>query len=621
MQWLGIFIILLSTIGYLYVVHKKLNIDFSFVPLIVLSMIALVVYLGGIAHFLLETTYVVCGIGLLCFVYFLTQKPWKQGIQSFLSFYHFFFILGSLMFLVLLLNTKFIHYDNFSHWATVVKDVLLTNEFPTHTTTIIEFTNYPLGTTSLIYYGCKFLGHSQGIMLFIQGLLIFSCFYAMFGIIQEKKRFLLYIFLGAGCSLLSFFNITIRINNLLVDFILPVMSLAVFVIIYRYRHDLRKTWCIVPILGLLSIVKSTGAIFVLFDILYLGYFAFICQETRSKKNIPYFVLSLVSYLPIVIWQIHMKINFAGVTHKFDMTTSNLSSVYGGKTAAEVKQIIHLFIQSSFDLTSRQTIGVFLFEIVSIGACLFAYRVLNKKWKLLQAMIALDIMLVLYYVGILAMYIFSMPLDEAIYLAGFERYTSSIVVLFCGALVLCATVDIENSFAIKIGNQPNYRAFKSIQTKKYYQVGIIVLSAITIVTLLSEYNGMLYNQSQYPTSLPAKVEAVTGDRWNRDGKIDHHKYLVYASDNEGQVTNYYLQYISRYMLFADHIDGLCAFYEDNLVNLLKDYDYLVIVESDKDEKDLLNRYFNQSGDEKIYSVKELFAHMTPLARQQYEQIMK
>lgn len=620
MQWLGIVIILLSTIGYLYVVHKKFNIDFSFVPLIVLSMITLIVYFGGLAHLLLETTYVVCGIGMIFFIYFLMQKP-KQGIQSFCSFYHFFFILGSLMFLVLLLNTKFIHYDNFSHWATVVKDVLLTNEFPTRATTIIEFTNYPLGTTSLIYYGCYFLGHSQGTMLFIQGLLIFSCFYAMFGIIQEKKRFLLYVFLGAGCSLLSIFNITIRINNLLVDFLLPVMSLAVFVMIYKYRYDLRKTWCIVPVLGLLSIVKSTGAIFVLIDILYLGYFTFICKETRSKKNIPYFILSFISYLPIILWQVHMKIEFAGVTNKFDMTSANLSNVYGGKTMAEVKQIIQLFIQSSFDLTSRQTIGVFLFEIVSIGACIFAYRILNKKWKLLKALIALDVMLVLYYIGILAMYIFSMPLDEAIYLAGFERYTSSIVVLFCGALVLCATVDIENSFAIKIGNQSDYRSFKSVQTKKYYQIGIIVLSALTIVTLLSEYNGMIYNQSQYATSLPAKVEAVTGDRWNQNGEVDHHKYLVYASDNEGQVTNYYLQYISRYMLFADHIDGLCAFYEDNLVNLLKDYDYLVIVESDKEERDLLKRYFNQTGDEKIYSVKELFAHMTPLANKQYEQIVQ
>ena len=74
-----------------------------------------------------------------------------------------------------------------------------------------------------------------------------------------------------------------------------------------------------------------------------------------------------------------------------------------------------------------------------------------------------------------------------------------------------------------------------------------------------------------------------------------------------------------MLFADHVDGLCAFYEDNLVNLLKDYDYLVIVESDHDEKMLLKEYFNQSGKEKIYKVKDLFKTMTPAAKKQYQQI--
>lgn len=593
---------ILSLVGYFYVVKKLFKIDFKFVPLTVFSFIGLVVYFGGLANYLLEISYLIYGLGIICFIYYLFKHP----VIS-ISLFDCCFIIGSILFLSLLLNTNMIHYDNYSHWAIVIKEMIITNSFPTINSTVIDFMNYPLGTSSLIYYGCLFLGHSQGVMLFIQGIYIFACFYAIFGIIQERKRFLLYVFLASGCAILSIFNITIRINNLLVDFILPIVTLAVFSILYTYRNDLKKAMICIPILGILTIVKSTGVIFVGIDLVY---FIYLIIESKKIKNIKYFILSLLSFIPTILWNIHMT-SFSSIQHKFDVS-SNLQSV--DKTGEQIREIINLFIKSTFDFTSRQTLGVFIFEILAILTCVFVYIFLKKKWSLLKAMIALDIMLVLYYLGILAMYIFSMPLDEALYLAGFERYSASIVVLFCGALVMCATVDLENSFSIKMYDVYNYRAFKSVKTKKYYQVGIIVCLALSVITLLSEYNGMIYNQNQYDTSLVNQVKEVTGDRWQ--GNIDHSKYLVFASDKDSQVTNYYLQYITRYMLYADHVDGICLFYEDNLVNLLNQYDYLVIVETSKEERKLLKNYFNVDGDRGIYSVNKLFSKMTDLAKKQY-----
>ncbi|MDO5811653.1 MAG: hypothetical protein Q4Q31_01030 [Bacillota bacterium] len=613
MYFLKIIAFIGSIIGYFFIFRKLFKIDSFFVPLFTFSTLTLGVYLGGLCHYLLEVSYLLMFIGLGCFIYFLIKHPFKE-LKKFFNLFHLAFFIGCVLFFVLLLNSQFIHYDNFSHWGTVVKTMLLTNDFPNIQTPIIEFTNYPLGMSSFIYYGCLFLGHGQNIMLFMQGIYIFSCFYAIFGIIQEKKRFLLYTFLAAGCSLLSIFNITIRINNLLVDFVLPIVSLAVFSISYTYRHDLKKAMIALPILGLLTIVKSTGSIFALINLIYIIYLAFIDRDTRKKSNIKWVLPFALSYLPIILWQLHMKTAFAGVSNKFDVSSTQI------KTTNDIHKIIQLFIKSSFDFSSRQTLGIFIFEIVTIVATLFLYFFLKKKWALIKALIALDIMLILYYLGILAMYIFSMPLDEALYLAGFERYSASIVVLFCGALIMCATVDLENSFSIKMNDTYNYRAFKSIKTKKYYQMGIIASLSLAIITLLSEYNGMIYNQNQYQTSLVQEVKNVTGDRWNHK-TVDSHKYLTYASDKESQVTNYYLQYISRYMLFADHVDGVCLFYEDNLINLLNNYDYLVIVEADKNEKDLLKRYFNVDGKEGIYRVKDLFSNMTPLAKKQYELVKK
>ena len=584
--------------------------SYYFAPLFTISTITLIVYTAGLLKILFPISILLYALGIVLIIYFLLKKEWENYIQ-WISLSNLCFLVGSAIFLSFLLHANFIHYDNFSHWATVIKNTLKTNAFPTINSTIIDFKNYPLGTCSWIYYGCLFLGHAQSTMLFLQGLIIFSSFYCLFGIIEEKKRFLLYSFLAAGCSLLSIFNITIRINNLLVDFILPTMCLASIAIIYTYRNDLKKAWILIPILGLLTIIKSTGSLFVLIAIIYFMYIS------HKQRKIKYSLILFTSYLPILFWQHHMKMEFAGIKNKFDLASTSSVS----KSTNEIIKICKLYIQTCFDISSRQTLGVLFFDVAVLGICILSYKIWHKKLKLIYTTICLNIMLILYYIGILAMYIFSMPLDEALYLAGFDRYASSIVVLFCGCIMLCATIDLEDSFTIKMGNHYDYKAFYSIKTKRYYQIAVIITLVICTITLISEYNGLIYNQNQYTQSLPYKVMKVTDDNWNLKNDIDHHKYLVYASDVDSQVTNYYLQYITRYMLFADHVDGICLFYEDNIVNLLNNYDYLIIVESDKNEKHLLKKYFNVDGKEAIYKVENLFSTMSPYAKKQYAYIHK
>ncbi|WP_372629172.1 hypothetical protein [Cohnella sp.] len=440
-------------------------------------------------------------------------------------------------------------------------------------------------------------------MLFAQGLLIFSCFYAMFGLVSEKKRFLLYAFLGLGLSALSFFNITIRITNLLVDFLLPIYTLAIFTMVYKYRNDIfRACIAILPLAGLLTIMKSTGIIFAAIGFLYLTY----TWLTHSRKPFWKNALAVVglicaALLPYLGWSWRMATVFQGIENKFDVAASGLQSVDQGKTPEQMNEIISLFLKSSMDLTTRPAMGIVAFEISAIAASIIAAVVLKKKWRLWKALIALNFVLLSYYAGILGLYLYSMPLDEAIWLAGFERYASSIVVLFVGGLVLCATVDLERSFHYKIGEVPDSRAFKSVQTKGFYQKGIWACMAVAVTLLLSEYNGIQSISSSYETTLPHKIQTITGDRWYADGKEDNSKYLFYASDADQQVTNFYMQYIGRYFLYASHVDGICLFYEDNMDNLLSGYDYLVVVESDSDGNRLLNKHYGVDMKDGIYTI--------------------
>lgn len=350
------------------------------------------------------------------------------------------------------------------------------------------------------------------------------------------------------------------------------------------------------------IIKNTGIIFGGIGLFFLIYIWLKNRYQPLWKNGLAVILSTgTAFLPYLLWNIHMAVKFQGVENKFEVSADSIRSVSGGKSPKEVHQIVALFVKSVFDITSRPAMGILGFHVAAIIASVLAAFLLKKSWNLWKALIALDVVLMGYYLGILGLYIFSMPIDEALRLAGFERYASSIVVLFAGGLVLCAAVDIEKSFYYKTGELPAYQAFKTVESKDRYQKGVIIFIALAITILLSEYNGMQTIRRSYKTTLPYKVYQVTGDRWYSDGRVDESRYLFYASDVDSQVTDYYLQYIGKYMLYASNVDGICAFYEDNLINLLNSYDYLVMVESDGEAKHLLKKYFGVSGQEGVYRI--------------------
>jgi len=597
-------LLLFSCLGYMLFARKTLSLQWEFIPVFVFSSIACIVFIGGLAGQLFTVSLAVMILGLLAFV--AMAVLWlRQGATFRVSFsiFQISFLAGSLIFLLMLFQNQLTHYDNFSHWAIVLKLMLSTDAFPTPASHLIDFKNYPLGISSFLYYVCRFAGHSQSVMLIAQGLLIFSCFYAMFGIISEKRRFLLYAFLGLGLSMLSFFNITIRITNLLVDFLLPIYTLAIFAVVYRYRNDIKRACIVVlPLAGLLTVIKSTGIIFAAIGLIFLIYTWLTHWSKPGWKNALAVVGTLCgALLPYFGWSRRMATVFQGVKNKFNVSSSDLQSMEIGKTPEQMNEIIGLFLRSSIDLATRPAMGIIAFQLVAIAASVFAAVVLKKKWNLWKALIALDIVLLLYYAGILAMYLYSMPLDEAIWLAGFERYASSIVVLFVGGLTLCAAIDIERSFHYKIGEVPDYRAFKSVKTKGYYQKGIMACTMIAATLLLSEYNGILSIAKSYEATLPYKVYTVTGDRWYQNGEEDNSRYLFYASDADQQVTNYYMQYIGKYYLYAPNVDGIVLFYEDNMNNLLSGYDYLVVVESDPDGKRLLKKHYGVDMQEGIYKI--------------------
>lgn len=591
---------ILSSIGWLLFTKHTLKVPFSFIPAFVLSSITVLVYYGGILNILYPTACTIYVGGIIALIWWFKCCYKKVHINvSRFQLLDVCFLLGSLPFILLLSKEHLQHYDNFTHWLIIIKVLLSTNAFPTTANHLIEFSNYPIGTSSLIYYFARFLGHSEGVLLIAQGLLIFSLFYAIFGVLEKPKCFLLVTLLGAGLSTLSFFNLTIRINNLLVDFILPILTLACWAIIFRYKDKPKQELILLlPLLALLLIVKTTGILYFIFVIC-----AWVIETKKAcwklkdvLKGICTFVISFTTY---GAWKYHMMTVLKDANNKFSLSNSALENTNAIKSSADIHLIIKTFIQTSLDKTTRPFLGFILGNIIVIAIYLFIKVYKHQKWKkLTHSLLTLDFMVITYYLGILALYIYSMPLDEALTLAGFERYASSIIVLFIGGLVLQVSLQIEEYLKY---NENGTIKFKNPIDKQNYQKAVLISIAVMILILTSEYNGIISTDSNYNTSLPQTIKSVIGDRWIKDGKEDDKNYLLYGSDSNGQMTSYYFQYLARYYLYAPNVDAVCTFYEPNLDNLLSNYDYLVIIESDSTEQKLLKKHYRIEGEPGFYQI--------------------
>lgn len=588
----------------------------EFIPVVVCSSIGCVIYICGIFGVLRAGAYVVLSLGIAlllarCVVWLIhtlrerskadyERSPWRWKPQLF----DVLFLAGVLVFVALLSFSHLEHYDNYSHWAVALKQMLLTDSFPQVGSDLISFKNYPLGTTSFLYYVCLFAGHSQAMMIIGQSLLIFSCIYALFGIISERGRFLLYAFLAFGCSVLSFFNLTIRINNLLVDFLLPLFALAIIAIAYGCRDRLvAASFMILPVAAFLMTVKLTGVIFAAIGLLYLIYVWFTQHGWRRWPDVlAVFGISVASFGTYALWQWHMAVTgIAELSNKFNIGTSGAATTDSAKSQEQIAHIVSAFVRAAVDFGTRPVWGLLIGNVAVIVTSLAIAFFSKWKWQLWKALIALDLVVVLYYIGILGMYVYSMPESEASSLAGFDRYANSIVVLFVGALMMCATTDIQGTFHYRIGDTKAYQSYKSVITKDIYQKSVVACVMLSLAILLSEFNGLNTIIREYPSSMPAQVERVVGDNWPKHGTEDTHRYLLYGQDSNGQVTDYYMQYVAKYYLYAPHVDAIVSFYEANMDHLISSYDYLVVIEPDAREQALLRKHYGVSGDEGFYRV--------------------
>ena len=602
---LRIAVLFLSFAGYISAYSRRFGISRYFAPAAVFSLVSLCLYGAGLLGVLPQAAWAVYVGGLFFLVRGIVKKQFAAPKVTLISAG---IAVTFAVLLIMSLGMNFRHYDNFSHWAVAAKHMLHTGGLPGADADIVTFRYYPPGSTLFIYYVCRFTGRSDGMMLLGINMLILSCFYAMFGVVKSEKRFLLYSVLAAGSALLTYVNITIRTNNLLVDLLLPVLALSAIAGAYRYRGEPGRLFASVSgILGFTGIVKSTGAAFAVIALIYSIWAAVSRREERTKKALALCAaLILAAATPFLLWKLHVAADLAGVEDKFALAacTAELASV----SENEYPRIIRLFLKEMTDPGKR---GVHFFLGVNLAAaagCVCARCVWKKRWRLGKILLLMDGVVLLYHAGMLGMYLFAMPAAEAVRLAGFERYACSVMVLFGGVMTLCLVSDLEKSLIPLGEGQDTYRAYTSPAQKRRYQTAVLLSAMIAVNFLYSEFNGLAEIQRSYSQSLAGRISALCGDRWRSDGTVDEQRYLVVRDDSEDVLSTHETRYTARYFLYAPNVDVAERLDRTNIDRALLEYDHIVVLDESGVSPEIGGRLYETLGKSGVYSVSGVISQL-------------
>lgn len=601
----------ISSYGYFRWIETKFHYHQRLSWIVIYCGNVLVLYVFSFAGLLRESAWTMFGIGLLAGIYQIIKKQ-KRLFKIGLTFdfvkigIGFYFIL----FASTLIRSHLIHYDNFSHWALIVKYFLTESALPDAASAIISFSSYPVGSSLFVYYFTLLSGYTEGVMLLGQFVFILAAIYAMFAVVRDDRKLLTVSVMFVVITAFNHFNIAIRMNNLLVDFILPLLALAALSGIYVFRHNLiRMSVHTAMVLSVLSIVKNSGLFFVVLVLfIYMVYLIKFIRRSGFKFSslLTGLITAAGSIATYLVWSFHLDQTFTDAEiSKHSVSLTSYQEIFSEKTGEIIEVITDQFLQTIFSRSSLSTQGVLLIQALFIFSFLTIRFGFHKKNQLLKTLVIVDLAIVLYYTGILLMFLFSMPIDEALELAGFERYVSSMVIFGLGIFAMSVVQEIDRTFYEQQLDARNHRAYKNVRTKQLYQYTSILFVFFSTAMLLSENNGMLYNNAGYEDTYPAKIKAVAGDEQD----LNDRSYLIVSSDKES-VENYYIPYIGKYYLYTDQVEAREDFImsDEEFIAVLSNYDYIVLIEDHYTFNELSKKLFQIEVSNGIYETEELLALM-------------
>lgn len=541
----------LSIIGYILFFRNQFKVKVEFAPAIVCASCSGIMFLAGILNLMPITVAIIFVIGIA-----LLLQNIKKSIndkRTWIIICLWLLVLG--YFAVLLRGAILTHYDNFSHWALVVKCMLMNDRMPNFADKLITFQAYPLGSSLWIYFVCKVIGTTEACYMFAQVIMLISFIFPLTVWINKKNIYLCIIpILYAIYSLSS----NVAITNLLVDTLMPLAGVAAFCIIEYERDMPQKTMFeTLPLFIFLIQVKNSGIFFIAICIIY--WLSVSRQQIIRQRKLLFQYLGIdviTPFFTFVLWKKHVEIVFAnGEVSKHAMSISNYRSVFFEKTNDVIFNIGKKMMSAVFDFSSwNSTSGIWVMIAITAILLIAVIHCAIKRGvtsQFVKAIFGIWGVYFIYMVSVFAMYIFSMPLEEAENLASFGRYAASVIIFIYG---------IANTILLKEWSNNGMAIIKIMP----------VLIMLFIVFKLGSETEPLYKKMNTEGTIRKKFQDVVTKYEVEHGK----KYVIYITKNDSG----YMYYISRYELWSTTVSVISGGNIEDHEQDIGNADYLIICES-------------------------------------------
>lgn len=535
----GLILFWLSIFGYLLLFKKKTKLPYELLLPIIFSLIGLTVFLAGILNMMKEVTILICLIG--CIIFFNSVIKKEVEFKSIMNINFLIFFIIFLYITIVCSRMNLLHYDNFSHWGLIVKNIFINNKLPNFENPVIEFKNYQPGSACFIYYFGALTGKSEGSMIIGQNYLLIAYFFSLLIFtnsskkVKSKKEYILKIMLVAFYLFMLFGNTAF--NDLLVDTLIALMSICSFGIMYYFRNDLKKAFIYnLPILVYLFLVKNTGIVLVGFSCLGLIYLGI--KNKQVKKSFIYAILTgLITVLFFYIWSKHVSYAYGNLSlySKHSLSASNIVSQLQSKGWDRIFEFCDLYFSHFIDVFNNiPNIYMIVISLVVILMMIFYKKHRKYFGKCLLMILSIYFM---YYLILGVMYLLSMPWAEASYLAGFDRYMLTIVFLIIGLLLI--------SFINVVMKE------KVITRKSYLFVGGLIIGILFVSFKFYIYDyKILFGELNYENTRPYKFDQILEiDKYSANYNDYYYIYAPISSKNDSG----YVYYLSKFKLNTENVN--------------------------------------------------------------------
>ena len=577
-----IFGLIFSFWGYYRFARVKLQLKNEFIPTIVLTFIGCVLFVFGCINLLEVAANALLVGGVILFLYSIRYKwSFKQDFSLGIGVW-----LALIIFIGLRLRGAHLYdCDNYNHWGLIIKNLMYDSAFPDGSDKIIRFTSYPTGSTVVIWYFLRFFNYSDAGALFFQDFLMMSCGISFFAFVDKgsvKRRIPAFVFAILGTLLM--FSCDMYLYNgpfdLLVDQLLASLAVAAYLMLEYYKVDYKKALiAILPILSYEISVKNSGILFTYAVGLIFCYRIFKSRKTITSKSKVYVPIALMLCVPLIIrkiWDLHVKFAFDdGGVSIHSVSLANYKSIMADKSPEDLRKITELYLEKA---VSFQNYIVSFLVVLVVLYIFFEYKKDKNKYAILNRSLYIIVVYLFYQIGMYCMYIFSMPVYEALCLPCYFRYIMTIDMFDFGIIIM---------LLIKICMQDNFLDDKG---KKSFVKGLAILASLIIIMVYAIDNFLpLFvprKRTEFLQTTDYLMEVFDKYDFPQDQDV---KYLVYISNIEddefySEFTDYKWHW-ATYYLYSANLNTLRRSQLDDF-NQLYEYDCIVVAYEDDEIKEFM-----------------------------------